>query len=501
MIQSLRFRLAIGGVLAIGAALLLVWATLSQVFTAYVVDQYRTEMTVLSDSLTASVRIRDGKLVLATTPADPRLNLPNGGRYWELEEKDNVVERSRSLWDTVIASENLTPSTYPGFRTGMGPDGEPILVLAQDSTLGEGKDIRTFCIYTAFPLSEIEVALTGFHGELRLMLLLTAALLAIGALLQAAAGLAPLNRLRRKVAEVRAGSRAVLGDDGPSEVQPLIKEIDLLLKERETAVERARSRASDLAHGLKTPLTILAQLADTMDPKSAELALRQVDIIRQRADRQLQAARLGVERMASADIGDLTARLVQVLRRATAQRALDWRIDSEGDLRVAADPADLAEAIGNVLDNASKWAKSAILVTVRREAEQVVVLVEDDGPGVDPDHYDEILKRGNRGDDAAGGSGLGLADCPRHRSRLCAHTDHTRQGLARRAEHAAGFPGQSDGRRPAALKRRSAQKNRLRQLRFGSFVVLDRVPNGPAGHAVAVLMLEMGLIHLFLNNL
>ena len=112
---------------------------------------------------------------------------------------------------------------------------------------------------------------------------------------QAAAGLAPLSRLQRKVAEIRAGSLSELGGEGPSEVQPLVKEIDLLLKERETAVARARSRASDLAHGLKTPLTVLSQLAAGMDPKSAEMALKQVDIIRQRADRQLQAARLQSE--------------------------------------------------------------------------------------------------------------------------------------------------------------------------------------------------------------
>jgi signal transduction histidine kinase len=409
MIRSLRFRLAVGGIIAIGAALLLVWAALSQLFTAYVVEQYRTEMTVLSDSLTASVTVKDGKLVLNAAPSDPRLNLPNGGRYWELEAGDVVLERSRSLWDTVIASEQLTPSDYPGFETGVGPDGEPILVMAQDSTLGEGGDARPFCIYTAFPKAEFEIALTGFHGQLRSMLLLTAVVLAIGAFLQAAAGLAPLNGLRRKVAEIRAGNVSELGDEGPSEVQPLVKEIDLLLKERETAVERARSRASDLAHGLKTPLTVLAQLAASMDPKSAEMALKQVDIIRQRADRQLQAARLGVERMATADVGSLVGKLVQVLRPATDDKGLRWQVETGDDLVVAADPADVAEAIGNVLDNAAKWARTRVAVTVRRKGDAVLVLIEDDGPGVPASERSNVLARGVRSDAPEGGTGLGLA--------------------------------------------------------------------------------------------
>lgn len=409
MIRSLRFRLAFGAAIAIAIVLLVVWATLSRLFTDYVVDQYRTEMAVLSDSLTASVIVSDGKLSLTAVPSDPRLNLPAGGRYWELEEGDQVLERSRSMWDSVIVSEQLKPSGYAGFQLGTGPDGKPILVMSQDSTLGEGADARTFCIYTAFPLAELEQALTGFHWELQKMLLVTAALLALGAFLQASAGLIPLDRLRRKVAEVRAGAVTELGDEGPSEVQPLVREIDLLLKEREAAVERARSRASDLAHGLKTPLTVLSQLAATMDPESAEMALRQVDIIRQRADRQLQAARLGVERMVTADVGALTTKLVQVLRPVTEERRVQWQLEIGRDLIVAADPADLAEAIGNVLDNASKWARSRVRVNVSRHGDAVRVLIEDDGPGVPPSERAEVLARGVRSDAPEGGTGLGLA--------------------------------------------------------------------------------------------
>jgi signal transduction histidine kinase len=409
MIHSLRFRLAIGAAVAIAVALLLVWWTLSRVFTDYVVGQYRTEMTVLSDSLAAAVTLQKGALRLTSTPSDPRLNLPAGGRYWELEVGEKIVERSRSLWDTAIDDESLKPSIYQGFKIGTGPDGNDILVMGQESRIGEGRDAQIFCIYTAFPKSELDVALTGFHGQLQFMLLVTAALLATGATVQAAAGLAPLDRLRRKIADIRAGTLTELGNEGPSEVQPLVREIDLLLKERETAVERARSRASDLAHGLKTPLTVLAQLAASMDPESAAIALKQVDAIRQRADRQLQAARLGVERMATADVGELTRRLIQVLTPLTDRRALRWKIDMAGDLKVAIDPADLAEAIGNVLDNATKWANAMIAVTAKRRGDRVVLVIADDGPGVDESQYDDILKRGNHAEDETGGSGLGLA--------------------------------------------------------------------------------------------
>lgn len=409
MIRSLRLRLAVGAVVAIGLSLAMVWFALSRLFTDYVVNQYLTEMTVMSDSLTASVAIRDGKLILSSTPADPRLGLPAGGRYWALEENETILERSRSLWDTTISEENMTPSGYATFLEGQGPDGQPILVLAQDSVLGEGKEARSFCIYTGFPKAELEAALRGFHREMLRMLLVTAAVLGLAAIAQAMVGLAPLGRLRRKVNDIRKGDLRRIGDEGPTEVRPLVREIDLLLAEREEALERARGRASDLAHGLKTPLTVISQLASTMEPAAADMVLKQVDLVRQRADRQLQAARLGVERMITTDVGELAGKLIQVLKPAFVDRALEWQLSTSGDCRVEADPADLAEAIGNVLDNAAKWAKGQVVVAVTRDGDVVIVDVSDDGPGLPPEMRSAATGRGIHGSEIEGGSGLGLA--------------------------------------------------------------------------------------------
>lgn len=409
MIRSLRLRLAIGAVIAIGLSLAIVWIALSRQFTDYVVNQYVKEMTVLSDSLAASVTLKDGRLALLATPSDPRLNLPAGGRYWALEEKETILERSRSLWDTTIDEENMTPSGYATLLEGPGPDGAPVLVLAQDSIIGEGAGARAFCVYTAFPKAELEAALGGFHDQLRRMLLITAALLGVAATVQALVGLSPLVALRSKITGIRRGDLARMGDEGPTEVRPLVREIDLLLDEREQAVERARSRASDLAHGLKTPLTVISQLAARLEPGSAEMALKQVDLIRQRADRQLQAARLGVERMVTTDLGELTGKLVQVLKPAVSDRALDWQTSVSGDVRVEADPADLAEAIGNVLDNASKWARTTIRAQVSRDGDSVAVIVSDDGPGIPAAEKKNATRRGIHSAGADGGTGLGLA--------------------------------------------------------------------------------------------
>jgi len=385
------------------------WFALSRIFTDYVVNQYLSEMTILSDSLAASVVVKNGKLTLAAVPADPRLNLPGGGRYWALEENEVILERSRSLWDKTIDEENMAPSSYGTFLEGEGPDGAAILVLPQTSTLGEGAAARQFCVYTAFPKAELETALKAFHSQLLNMMLVMASLLALAAIVQAMVGLAPLIRLRQKVAEIRRGELDRMGEDGPTEVGPLVREIDMLLKEREEAIERARSRASDLAHGLKTPLTVISQLAASMEPASAEMTLKQVDLIRQRADRQLQAARLGVERMITADVGELAGKLIQVLKPAYVDRPIDWQLDIRGDVKVEADPADVAEALGNVLENASKWTRSRISMLIAREGDDVLLRVADDGPGIPADELAAAIERGRHDDSVSGGSGLGLA--------------------------------------------------------------------------------------------
>ena len=407
MMRSLRVRLALGACLAIGLSLLFVWYSLNVFFTTHVANTTLAELTALSDSLAANAQIVDGVVTLESQPVDPRLNLPAGGRYWQVSQSGQTPVRSRSLWDLVIDPAKLKPYSDPRLLEGEGPDGMPMLVLASNTTLGEGVDAKSFVIYTALPRFEVDLALASFDSQLRAMLILTAIVLAIAAGLQSLLGLRPLDRLRKSVADIRSGIRADLGDEGPSEVGPLVKEINLLLAERATAVERARARASDLAHGLKTPLTVLTQLAEMLDPQARDTALQQVDLIRQRSDRQLQAARLGVEQMASTKVAEIAGKLAKVLRPLMERRDLSLFFDIPDELLVNADPADLAEALGNILDNAVKWARSGVSVHARVEGEMVCITIGDDGPGMDEEAMLGMLQRGAHSPDSEGGSGLG----------------------------------------------------------------------------------------------
>jgi len=411
MIRSLTLRLAIGAVIGVAILLTAIAVTLSSMFTTYVSARYKDEMSVVANIIAANVSFENGRFKVEHSFSDPRFDLPAGGRYWQLSANGQPPVRSTSLWDTTITPEKIDKDIFYGFSEQESPDGSPMLIYAIRSTLAEGtgKGKEPFWIYCAFPKAELTEVLDGFHSQLRIMILLTAGFLIVAATVQNYVGLHVLKRLISQVADIRAGNTNSLSEGGPSEILPLVREINLLLSERETAIARARARASDLAHGLKTPLTVLLQLSQKLQGTDREIALKQVDLIRQRSDRQLQSARLGVEQMAATQIAEIAGKLVQVLKPATAHRKLRWHILIDPEMAIAADPADLAEAMGNVLDNAAKWAKSNILVRADQHGGWTDIRISDDGPGANPADYENMLRRGVFLAEHEDSSGLGLA--------------------------------------------------------------------------------------------
>ncbi|KQW32026.1 histidine kinase [Rhizobium sp. Root274] len=407
MMQSLRLRLVIGAVLAIAFVLLLVGFGLSRVFSTYAAERYRSDMSAIMDQLAASIEIQNGEAVVTDEPSDPRFGLPGSGLYWQVIPKDGKVIRSRSLWDVELSLAALHDGPYHFWET-QGPDGAPILADIRQIEVETGLGSRSFTLLAAFDRKVLDDAISQYHGSMAGMLAATAAVLFAAAFLQIGIGLAPLSRLQANLARVRAGSIDQFEGEGPTELKPLVLELNQLLKERETAVERARARASDLAHGLKTPLTVLLHVADGLPGPEKAMIRQQVDLIRQRSDRQLQSARLGVEQMTQTGLASLTGKLVSVLKPVTSARGIDWDVRLDDQLTADMDPADLAEALGNVLDNATRFARGLIQVSAVQDEAAVRLVVEDDGPGVEEAALAEITGRGVHLGDGEG-SGLGLA--------------------------------------------------------------------------------------------
>jgi signal transduction histidine kinase len=238
----------------------------------------------------------------------------------------------------------------------------------------------------------------------------------LGGLLQIRNGLSKFNQLRARLSEVREGRKKQIEGNYPAEVQPLVNDLNALLENREQAVGRAQAKAGDLAHGLKTPLAVLSHEAERArsagHPELATTIAQQVERMQRQVDYHLAHARAAASGTALGTwcvIGESGEGLVRTLRRLYAERGITIESSISGDHAVRAQREDLEEMLGNLLDNACKWTKSRVSTSSSIESSNIVITVDDDGPGLDPAKRDIVLKRGVRADEAAPGSGLGLA--------------------------------------------------------------------------------------------
>lgn len=242
--------------------------------------------------------------------------------------------------------------------------------------------------------------------------LLAAALIAAG-WVQVMVGLRPLAAVGARVAAVRSGAARTLGSDFPAEVQPLAAEVDALIAAREGDIERARARAADLAHGLKTPLQALMGEAERLRDRSLDDeadGIEEVATAMQRhVDRELARARIASRsRAVAADPAVVVARLLAVLRRTAAGGRIDWEIDTAAGVALRIDPDDLTEALGALMENAARHAAGAVRVSLRAEGGTGRIVVADDGPGIPAARLAELTARGARLDLSGPGAGLGL---------------------------------------------------------------------------------------------
>jgi signal transduction histidine kinase len=260
------------------------------------------------------------------------------------------------------------------------------------------------------------------HGVLRWIsrcgpeMALAAALCMVFGFLHVRRGLSPINQLRNRLTAVHKGVAARVGGGYPAEVQPLVDDLNALIEERERRVARAVAKAGDLAHGLKTPLAVLAHEAQQARAAGyGQLAAeidQQIDRMRRQIDYHLAHARSAASAaspVARAPVAASAEGLVRALERLHAERDLRIEIDAPEPHAFRGQREDLDEMLGNLLDNACKWARARVMLTCSKEGEQIVIAVDDDGPGIEPSMREAVMRRGVRSDEAAQGSGLGLA--------------------------------------------------------------------------------------------
>jgi signal transduction histidine kinase len=431
---SLRFRLLAGTLFWIAASILVAGWGLSSLFRQHVAAQFHAELNTHLDQLTAQLTLDEQahpKLSLALS--DPRLSRPYSGWYWQIDLIGETAEsaagstvgqlRSRSLWDYVLAVPQDAPQNGEIHQHRvLGPEGRMLGVLERSVRIDDTADgkPRTFRLIAAADENQMSGPVARFTGALWLALGMLGGGLVLAALVQVFIGLAPLRKLRAALGKVRSGETRQLNGDFPAEIMPLIEEFNTVLAQNAEVVERARTQAGNLAHALKTPLSVLANAADTAirsgddkEPAFARLVGEQVATARRQVDYHLaraQAAATSRLPGVKTPLLPVVEGLVRVMRSIHAERQLELTIRAlPGSLGFRGESQDLQEMLGNLLDNACKWALRRVDVSARSAGGALHIMIDDDGNGLAAGQRDAVLHRGVRADEQVPGSGLGLA--------------------------------------------------------------------------------------------
>lgn len=458
--RSLRSRLLIGALVWLNIAIAGTAFALSGIFRDHVENRFTDWLGRHLDELVVQVSnpafpdegVNMSTPVLTETESvhpslklkmtEPRFERPFSGLYWQINDGSAVLFRSRSLWDTRLAppSRQQVRSVRIMAGTGImqwnapGPEGQILRVLARRITLPGEK--RMLYLMVAGDLAELDEASDNFNRALGISLLVLAFGLALAVLLQVWIGLRPLSALRRDLHTVRNGKKARLGYDYPLEILPLVEDLNALLEHSEQTVSRARTGAGNLAHGLKTPLTIISNEASDIASQgmtdSADRLREQAILMRRQIDYHLTRARAagggGHRPGRFSNLVERAGALVEAMRRLHSLRDSGGTLTfvnmlseaDESEFLLAVGQEELDEMLGNLLDNAGKWACRTVRLRVDEEMlrtapqgldqpQMLHILVEDDGPGIPGGDFEEPFERGRRLDENVPGSGLGLA--------------------------------------------------------------------------------------------
>lgn len=412
--NSIRFRLWSAAAISIVIALAIAGVGLRYLFELNVERRVVSELTVDLNELIGATRFAaDGRLSVEPSLTDPRFASPLSGHYWQVENlATHDLVRSRSLWDATLALPDQAARGELKKEELKGPGGELTVAVVRTITDADG---RTFRAIVAEDHRSVEVSVGEYVRDLAPALIVLAFALMAAFFIQITVGLAPLESLRFAVRNVIAQQTARLDVAAPSEVQPLADEINRLLDAQEKALCRARSRATDLAHGLKTPLQVLSADIRTLRKKGeTELAdeiEKSTGAIRRHVERELARARLapGVSGKAWCRVREVATGVVAVVRRTPSGKQLSFNIDVAEDLTAPVDEGDLSEILGNLVENAARFAKSSVHLSASASVGEVTVAVADDGPGIPDADRQAVLSRGVQLDSKGGSSGLGLA--------------------------------------------------------------------------------------------
>ncbi len=418
--RSLVWRLVRSAAMWVVPALLFTALSLILFYRASAYKNFNDPLESTIQALVANIETSPGGtgIMLADEPIDPRYQLALSGRYWligELQDNDTLSPAlsSLSLYGATLSlpprdAEKIRQQSGDVIRTfSVGPDREPLSLVAQMAIYND----QHLVIVVAADRRPAAQAI-GRFSLIALGLLTVLALgLTIAIYMQVRLGLSPLFALRDRVVDVREGRARAVEGRYPKEIKPLADELNSLIGHNRDVVEYARNHVSNLAHGLKTPLAVLVNETEGKKTKFADLVARQTKIMSKQVDHHLHRARAAARGQAigvKTPVDTTLNSLVRTLGRIYRDKDLDFQVEIQDGLMFRGEKRDLEEMAGNLLDNACKWTKAKIHIRAEIASDHKIrITIDDDGPGMAPDQYENVLKRGTRLDETTPGTGFG----------------------------------------------------------------------------------------------
>jgi signal transduction histidine kinase len=423
--NSLALRLFLSAAGWTGIILLITGFVLSSLYRDAAERSFDRRLNVFLRTLVAEVAAPDDSS--ERTPqslGEPQFDLPLSGWYWQLTRLNAArpeVRSSRSLWDSGLphlADMGVAP-TDDGTRRAYvpGPEDQRLRLIERAVDLGE--DGR-YLVAVAGDSQEIDDETHSFDRAIAATFGILAAVLLLTTMFQVRFGLAPLKRISESLAAIRAGTAERLAGRFPVEIEPLARETNALIDANREIVERARTHVGNLAHALKTPLSVMMNEAAARpdDPLAAKVG-EQIVIMRDQVTRHLERARIAARATvvgSVTEVGPVVTALTRTMEKIYHPRGIAIDLDAPEGVRFRGERQDIEEMLGNLVDNACKWAQARVSIEVTQERRQddpfkviVRVVVDDDGPGLSPADRDQVARRGQRLDETKPGSGLGLS--------------------------------------------------------------------------------------------
>ncbi len=409
MKNSLAYRLQLGLALSLVLLMGIIGGVSSHAINALTEEFVVSRLEHDTESLLGALVLDESQLRIRWRRLNQIYQQPFSGYYYIVRFDDGQVFNARSLWDFELEVPVLKPGEQQQFRIA-GPDGQHLLVIAR----GYRKQGQIFTLLMAEDMTPIQKHLDRFLGNIALLAIAGILLLLIVQSLVIRNSFKRLVPLQEDIRRLESGQIDKLSQDVPTEILPLVTEFNRLLQQLSQRLERSRNALGNLSHALKGPLNLLTQYFD-LDQNSQEKiqqlqARQQTDRIRQLMERELKRARLAGSGLSNVrfDPEKELPDLIALLRQVHQQRGLDLSFSIGEAIPAFGDREDMLELMGNLLDNACKWAESKVNCEVSFNGE-VLILIEDDGKGISESDLKQLTERGTRLDETTEGHGLGLA--------------------------------------------------------------------------------------------